>query len=130
MSTLWEQNENNTILIFKKSTFSQKVSSVQFSLSVVSDSVTPWTAECQASLIITNAWSFLKLMSIWSVMPSNHLILCHPFSSCLRSFPGSFLRCQFFTSGGQSIGASASASVLPKNIQDWLLFGLTGLISM
>ena len=52
--------------------------SVQFSRSVVSDSVTPWTAARQASLSITNSWSLLKLMSIALVMPSNHLILCHP----------------------------------------------------
>ena len=65
---------------------------------------------------------------------------CHPttsssvvsFSSCLRSFPGSgsFPMIQFFTSGGQSIGASASASVLPMNIQDWFPLGCTGLISL
>ena len=54
------------------------VFSVQFSRSVVSDSVTPWTAGRQASLSITSSWSLLKLMSIESVMPSNHLILCHP----------------------------------------------------
>ena len=55
-----------------------------------------------------------------------------PFSSCLQSFPasGSFLMSQFFTSGGQSIGVSASASVLPMNIQDWFLLGLTVLISL
>ena len=53
--------------------------SVQFSCSVVSDSFeTPWTAACQASLSITNSRSLLKLMSIESVMPSNHLILCCP----------------------------------------------------
>ena len=52
--------------------------SVQFSCSVMSDSVTPWTATCQASLSITNSWSLLKLMSIESVMPSNRLNLCHP----------------------------------------------------
>ena len=52
--------------------------SVQISCSVVSDSVTPWTAARQASLSITSSWSLLKLMSIESVMPSNHLILCHP----------------------------------------------------
>ena len=50
----------------------------QFSCSVVSDSVTPWTAACQASLSITNSQSLLKLMSIESVMPSSHLILCRP----------------------------------------------------
>ena len=55
-----------------------------------------------------------------------------PFSSCLQSFPASgyFLMSQFFTSSGQRIGASASALVLPMNIQDWFLLGLTGLISM
>ena len=53
------------------------VQSVKFSCSVVSDSVTPWTAACQASLSTTNSWSLLKHISIESVMPSNHLILCH-----------------------------------------------------
>ena len=52
--------------------------SVKFSCSVVSDSVTPWTAACQASLSITNSRSLLKLMSIESMMTSNHLSLCHP----------------------------------------------------
>ena len=66
---------------------------------------TPWTATHQASLPITKCWSLLKLRPIASVMPSNHLILCRPFSSCLQSFSasGSFLRNQFFPSGGQSI---------------------------
>ena len=73
----------------------------------------------------------LKLMSIESVMPSNHLILCYPFS-CPQFFPasGSFPMSWLFPSGGQSIGASASASVLPMNIQDWFPLGLTGLISL
>ena len=55
-----------------------------------------------------------------------------PFSSCLQSFPasGSFPMSQLFASGGQSVGASVSASVLPKNIQDWFPWGLTGLISL
>ena len=55
-----------------------------------------------------------------------------PFSSCLQSFPasGTFLMSQFFASGGQSIGASASSSVLPMNIQDWFPLGWTGLISL
>ena len=54
------------------------------------------------------------------------------FSSCLKSFPapGSSPRSQFFTSGGQSIAASASASILPMNIQGWFLLGLTGLTSL
>ena len=67
------------------------ISLVQFSCSVMSDSVIPWTAAYQASLSITNSQSLLKVMSIKSVMPSHHLILCHPFS-CPQSFPalGSF----------------------------------------
>ena len=72
-------------------------------------------------LPITNSWSLLKLMSIKSVMPSNHLILYRPLVLPPLIFPsiGSFPMSQFFTAGGQSIGVSASASVLPKNIQDW-----------
>ena len=81
---------------------------------------TPWTAALQASLSITNSWSLLKLMSIESVMPSNHLALCHPLLLLLSIFSSIrvFLMGQPLASGGQSIGASASASVLPKNIQD------------
>ena len=62
-------------------------SSVQFSHSVVSNSVIPWTATHQASLSITNSRSSLKLMSIESVMPSNHLILCLPFLFLPSIFP-------------------------------------------
>ena len=71
-------------------------------------------------------------MSIESVMPSNHLILCRPLPSCLQSFPasGSFPMSQLFKSGRQSIGVSASALVLVMNIQDWFPLGLTGLISL
>ena len=89
------------------------------SLSRVPLFVIPWTAARQASLSITNSQSLLKLMSIEPVMPSNHLILCCPFLLLPSSFPasGSFLVSQLFTSGGQSIGVSASASVLPMNIQ-------------
>ena len=98
----------------------------------MSDSVTPWTAVHQASLSITNSQSLLKLMSIESVMPSNHRILCRSLLLCLQAFPGpgSFPGSQFFTSGSQSIGASASASVLPANIQDWFPLGWTGWISL
>ena len=93
-----------------------KFSSVQL-LSHVQLFVTPWT---QASLSFTITGSLLKLMSIESVMPFSHLILCCCFSSRLQSFPasGSFPMSQFFASGGQRIGALASASVLPMNIQD------------
>ena len=90
----------------------------------------PWTIACQASLFITNSWSLLKLTSIESVVPSNHLISVVPFSTCSQSFPasGSFLMSQFIESSGQSIGALAS--VLPVNIQDWFLLGLVVLISL
>ena len=77
----------------------------------------PWTAALQASLSTTKSQSLLKLMSIESVIISSSVV---PFSSHLQSFPasGSFQMSQFFASGGQSIGVSASASVLPMNIQD------------
>ena len=94
--------------------------------------MTPWTAAHQASLSITNSQSLLKLMSVKSMMPSNHLILCHPVSSHLQSFPASvsFPRSQFFPSGGQSTGVSASASALPMNIRDQFSLRLTGWISL
>ena len=80
--------------------------------------VTPWTAMYQASLSFTISRSLLRLISIELVMPSKRLILCH--------FPMSW----FFASGGQNIGASASASVLPMSIQSWFHLGLTSLISL
>ena len=101
------------------------------SLSHIHYSVTPQNAAHQASLSFTISWSLLKFMSIESVMPSDHLILCHPL--LLPSiFPSIrvFSVSQLFPSGGQSIGASASASVLPVNIQGWFPLGLTGLISL
>ena len=105
-------------------------SSVQ-SLSRVWLFAIPWTVAHQASLSITNYQSLLKLMTIKSVMPSNHLTLCRPLLSCLLSCPlsQSFLMSQFFTSGGQSVGVSASATICPMNIQDWFALGLTGSIS-
>ena len=92
---------------------------------------TPWITARQASLSITNSQSLLKLRSIKSVMPFNHLILCRHFS-CLQSFPasGSFKMSQLFTSAGQSIGVSASTSILPMNTQDRSPLGWTGCISL
>ena len=78
---------------------------------------TPWTAARQASLPIANSQSLLKLMPIESVMSSNHFILCHP----LLLLPSIFPSIRDFSNeslGGPSIGVSASASVLPMNIQD------------
>ena len=94
--------------------------------------VTHRTAGRQASLSITNSQSLPKLMSNESVMPSNHLILCRPFFFLLQSFPASesFPISQLFALGGQSIGVSASTSVLPMNIQDWSPLGWTTWISL
>ena len=86
----------------------------------------PLDCTCQASLSTTNSQSLLRLMSIESVIPSFVI----PFS-CLQSFlaSGSFPLSQFFASGGQSIGTSASVSVFPRNIQDWFPLWLTGIKS-
>ena len=91
--------------------------------------VTPWT-EAQASLSITISQSLLKLMSIESVMPSNHLVLCHPHLLLPSIFPSirDFSNELAPTSSGQCIGASAS--VLTMKIQAWFPLGLTGLISL
>ena len=82
---------------------------------------TPWIAAHQASLSITNSQNLPKLMSIELVMPSSHLILCSPLSSCPQSLPasGSFPMSQLFTWGGQSMGVSALAWFLPKKSQGW-----------
>ena len=112
-----------------------KSSSIQFSsvqsLSHVQLFATPWIAARQASLSITNSWSSPKLMCIESVMPSCHLILCHPLllpppiPPSIRVFSNeSTLHIRW-----PSIGVSASASVLPMNTQDWSPLGQTGWIS-
>jgi len=101
-----------------KQTFLQRRHVVQ-SLSHVQLFVSPWTAASQASLSFAISQSLLKLMSIELVVPSNHLILCHPLLFLPSIFPsiGSFPMSWLFTSGGQSIGASVSPSVPPVSIQ-------------
>ena len=105
-------------------------SSVQF-LSRVWLLATPWTAACQASPSISNSWSLPKPMSIESMMPSSHLILFYlllllpPIPTSIRVFSN-----ESALHSGQSIGVSASASVLPMNIQDWFPLGWTGWISL
>ena len=92
----------------------------------------PWTAASQASLSFTISQSLLKLTSIELVMPSNHLILCHP----LVLPPSIFPSIRVFSNESvrhirwPSIAASASASVLPMDIQDWFPLGWTNLISV
>ena len=94
--------------------------------------VTPWTAAHQASLSITNSQSLLKLSpSGWWCHPTITSYAV-PFSSRLQSFPasGSFPMSRLFASRGQTIGVSASALVLPMNIQDWFPLGCTVWISL
>ena len=115
-----------------KSTYSEvlktRVVFVQ-SFSCVWPFVTTWTAARWASLSFTTSWSLLKLVSIESVMPSNHLVLHHPLLLLPSVFPSiRVFSSQLFPSGAQSIGASVS--VLPMNIQDWFPLGLPGLISL
>ena len=122
------------------------------SYSVMSDSSrTRGLQHTRLPLSFTISWSLFKLMSIEPVMPSNHLILCRPLLLLPSVFPsirvssffllgllgagwgvvsGFLLISQLFTSGGQNIGTSASASVLPMNLQDWFSLVLTGLISL
>ena len=104
----------------------------QFSRSVESDSVTPWITAHQASLSITNSCSLPKAcpLSQWCHLTISPSVV--PFSSSLQSFPtsGCFQMSQLFTSGGQSIRISATASVLPMTIQDWFPLGLTGWINL
>ena len=103
------------------------------SLSHVQLFATPWTVARQVLLSSTFSRSLLKFMSHWvSDTISNHHILCHPLLFLPSIFPtsGSFPVSWLIASGGQSIGASASASVLSMNIQGWFVLELTGLISL
>ena len=117
----------------KKKKEELRFSSVQFSRSVVSDSLQPHESQharhpCPSP--IPRVYSNSCSLSQWChpIISSSAV----PFSSHLQSFPvsGSLHMSQFFTSGGQSIGASASALVLPMNIQNWFPLGLTGWISL
>ena len=107
------------------------MNSVQ-SLSCVQLFETPWTIACQTSLSITSSQSLLKLISIESVMPSNHLFLCHPLFLLPSIVPSIrvFTMSLFLASGGQSIGVSASTLVLSMNIQGSFPLGWTCWISL
>ena len=109
------------------------ISSVQVSLSVLSDSLQPHGLQQrsrEASLSITNSWRLLKLMSFESMIPSNHLILCHP----LLLLPSIFPSIRVFSDESvhhirwPKYWSLASESVLPMNIQDWFPLRLTSLI--
>ena len=109
------------------------INSVQFSHSVISNSLWPRGLQ-HTSLPCTSptprACSKSFPSSLWCHPIISSSVV--PFSSCLQSFPasGSFPVSWFFTSGGQCVGISAIASVLPMNIQDWFPFGWTGWISL
>ena len=110
--------------------------SAQFSRSVMSNSATPWTVARQASLSIANSWSLLKLMSIESVMPSNHLIFCHPLLLLPSFFPSIrvfskesvlHIRWPKYWSFSFSISPSNEYSRLISFRMDWLdLFAVQG----
>ena len=105
----------------------------QFSSVALSESLRPYGlqhAKLPCPSPTPRAYSYSCLSSQWCHPTISSSVV--PFSSCLQFFPASesFPMSQFFTSGGQSIGASASASVLPMNIQEWFHLGLTGLISL
>ena len=110
-----------------------RISSVQFTHSVVSNSLWPHGLQHNRLACLSptpRACSNSYLLCRWCHMTISSSVI--PFSSYLQSFPasGSFQMSQFFTSGGQRIGVSALASVFPMNIQDWFPLGLTGLISL
>ena len=111
----------------------QQFSSVQFSLSVVSDSLWPQglqNARSPCPSPTPEAYAKSCPLSQWCHPTISSSVI--PFSSRLQSFPtsGSFPMSQFFISGGQSIGVSASASFLAMNIQDWFPLGWTPWISL
>ena len=129
-SSRFTSSENQGMISLQGHFSAYHAAAVQ-SLSRVQLFATPWTAARQASLSFTICWSFLKLMSIESVMPSNHLILSHPLLLLPSIFPSIrvfFLMSLLFASGGQSI--AVSASILPMNIYSWFPVGLTGLMSL
>ena len=116
---------NNIYALISSLSTSKYSQSVQ-SLSGIRLFATPWTAACQVSLSITNSWNLLRHVSIESVMPSNHLILCCPLLLPPSIIPS--IRVFSNESGLHlSIGwsVSASASVLPVNIQNWFPLGWT-----
>ena len=104
-----------------------------FSCSVVSNFLHPMDCSPPGFPVLHHLLEFVHIHIHWvsdAIQPFSFSVV--PFSSCLQSFPasGSILMSQLFTSSGQSIGASASVSAFPMNIQGWLLLGLAGLISL
>ena len=109
-----------------KTKISFKYGAVVQSLSHAWVFATPMDCNVSGFPVLHYLPEFTQTMSIELMMLSNNLILCHTFLLASGSFPMN----QLFSSGGQSVGTSASASVLPMNIQGWFPLGLTGLISL
>ena len=131
--TVFQSSCTNFASAIKKHFNCLTSSSVRFSHSVVSDSLWPHGQQYTRLLCPSptpKSCSNSCPLSWWCHPNISSTVV--PFSSCLQSFPapGTFQMSQFFTLGGQSIGVSASASVLPMNIQDWFPLGWTGWISL
>ena len=130
----FERNSPGRDNLFQKDFSPRSCSSVQISSTAQSCPTLCYTMDCSTpGFPVHHQLPELTQTHVhWVVMPSNCLILVLPFSSCLQSVPASgyFPMSQFFASGGQSIGVSASASVLPKTIQDWFPLGWTCWISL
>ena len=126
---LWSAKSSSSPIFLYMISF--QFSSFQ-SLSCVQLFATPWTAAQQASLFIITPRACSNSCPLSRWCHPTILISFTPFSSYLQSFPtsGSLPMSQLFTSGGQSIGVSASTSALPMNIQDWFPVGWTGWISL
>ena len=130
LNSWWTVSFHQWPLLLVLWTFLQ-FSSVQ-SLSRVRLFASPWITACQASLSNTSSWSLLKLISTELVMPSNHLILCHPLLLLTSIFPSIrvFSNESALHIRWPKYWTSASAPVLPMNIQDWFPLGWTGWISL
>ena len=125
----WVNNRHPNIRCFLQPLLTQSFQSVQFSRSVISDSATPWTAACQASLSITNSQSLLKFTSIESVIPCNHLTFCSPLLLLPSIFPNNsvfsnesvlHIRCPKYCSFSFSISPSNEHPGLISFRMDWL----------
>ena len=128
----WRRLLNKLVKITGMHIFGESGLDIDICCSVTKLTLCNPIAAHQSSLSFTISLSLLKLMSIELVILSNHLILCQQLLLLPSIFPSirSFPMSQLSTSGGQSIGASASASTLPMNTQGWFPLGLTGLSSL
>ena len=123
MNTVFMDISDNSSFLSSAQFLAQSNSGTQLCLTLCD----PWIAACQASLSITNSRSSLRLMSIESVMPSSHLILCHPLL-LLPPIPPSIRI--FSNESTHCTGVSALASFLPRNTQGWSPLEWTGWISL